>query len=91
MRRGGDAVAVVLTKVIGEQDLTGQQVEQALDILQAAFSDLSWVNVPQDREPRTALFVLRCLDHSERDAAVKNKIAVTKKTIMDAFAHSAAK
>ena len=91
MRRGGDATAVALTKVIGEKNLGDNEVERALDILQAAFSDLSWVSDPADREPRTALFVLQCLDKPGRDPALRQKIAITKKALTDAYAGSAVK
>ncbi|MGO9239661.1 MAG: hypothetical protein ACLQBJ_02535 [Bryobacteraceae bacterium] len=86
MRRGGDAVAVALTKIIGEKILDDKQVEVALDILQTAFADLSAVPALPDREPRAALFVLRSFDGSAHDPTLRNKIAVTRKMIVDAFA-----
>lgn len=86
MRRGGDAVAVVLSKIIGERNLDNQQVEVALGILQTAFADLSAVPALPDREPRAALFVLRFFDGSVHDSALRSKIATTRKMIVDAFA-----
>ncbi len=82
-RRSGDAVAVALTKVISEKPLDRGQVETVLDILRSSFYDLSQVSSIPDRQPETTLFVLRYLDCSTQDRALKLKIAETRRHILD--------
>lgn len=81
MRRAGDATAVALTKVISDHALDNSQVDDALYMLDMAFSDPGLIESPPDRDPKTTLFVLRYLDLSTHDAALKAKIEQTRKHV----------
>jgi hypothetical protein len=81
MRRAGDSTAVALTKVVSDRVLNHDQIEDALYILDMAFSDPSLIESPSDRDPKTALFVLRYLDFSTNDAALKARIEQTRKHV----------
>ena len=62
MRRAGDSTAVALTKVLSGRILDREQTGSAVEVLEAAFSVPSLIELQSDRKPSTALFVLRCLD-----------------------------
>jgi hypothetical protein len=86
LRRAGDAAAVAITKIISDKNLSNHEIETVLDMLDASFSDPTWVEVVPDREPRTALLVLRYLDCSTQDVALKRKVAETRKHILEEIA-----
>jgi hypothetical protein len=44
LMRGGDAVAVAITKVIGDKGLSGQEIGLTLDLINIAFSDVSRIS-----------------------------------------------
>jgi hypothetical protein len=81
IRRGGDSSAVAVTKVVSDRVLNDDQIEDALYILDMAFSDPGLIESPPDWDPKTALFVLRYLDLSTHDAALKAKIEQTRKHV----------
>ncbi|MGC2660686.1 MAG: hypothetical protein WA324_22245 [Bryobacteraceae bacterium] len=81
MRRGGDSTSVALTKVLSSHVLNRDKIEDALYVLDMAFSNPSLIDNPPDRDPRTALFVLRYLDLSSQDPAVKAKIEETRRHV----------
>ena len=81
----GDAAAVVLTKVLAGKTLTTDQIDSSLLILNMAFGDPSGVEIASDRKPRAALFVLQAFDHSVLDAALKKRIAETRKYIQEQY------
>jgi len=81
----GDAAAVVLTKVLAGRTLSADQIDSSLLILNVAFADPSMVEIASDRKPRAALFILQAFDHSVRDAALKKRIAETRKYIQEQF------
>ena len=64
-----------MTKVISDHKITKEQIDSAVYILNAAFSDATGIEFAPDREPRSALFVLRYLDLCTTDPALKAKIA----------------
>ena len=74
----GDAAAVVVTKVVRDRELTASQVDSILIILNSAFGGLE---VSAEREPKTALFVLRCLEFSTQDSGLLQRIDQTRKYI----------
>jgi hypothetical protein len=76
----GDAAAVLVTKVIGGSELSPRQIENILVVLNLAFGG---VGTDVDREPRTALFVLRHLELSTSDSQLKSKIARTRNYIQE--------
>ncbi len=86
LRTEGDAAAVVLTKVIAGRDVSRGEVDTMLDMLLSSFSELGLIESAAEREPRTALFLLRYFDCVVYDAALKKKIADTRKSILAAFA-----
>lgn len=87
----GDAAAVTVTKVISERPLNAGEIEALLAVLSSAFADPSLVDMPADREPRAALFVLRYLDLLAQDASTKKKIADTRGYVKQQFAKYTAK
>lgn len=82
LQRGGDAVAVAITKVVGDTPLSESQLEITLDVLEQSFSRLNWVTVPSDREPRSTLFLLDALRCSSPNSALTKKIAETKRAVV---------
>jgi hypothetical protein len=83
LRRTGDSTAVQITKIISDKGLGNLEIETVLDMLDASFSDPSSIEAVPDREPRTTLFVLRYLDCSTQDAALKRKVAETRRHILE--------
>jgi len=81
----GDAAAVALTKVLAGKTLTINQIDSSLLILNMAFGNPSGVEIASDRKPRAALFVLQAFDYSVQDAALKKRIAETRKYIQEQF------
>src|ERR1700704_208883 len=81
----GDPAAVVITKVLAGRDLTTQQIDITLVVLNEAFGSIEY---GPDAEPRTALFVLRALDLSTNDPQLRGRIAQTRKYIQDEFSKS---
>src|SRR5574341_1706642 len=59
----GDAVAVAATKALGGRDLGPGEIDPVLAILGEAFAAPESVRNVPDREPRTALLLLRYFDH----------------------------
>jgi hypothetical protein len=83
MRRAGDSTAVVLTRVLSDHELNKTQIESSIYILNAAFSEPSLIDNASDREPRTALFILRYLDLCTQDSALKAQIVEARKHITE--------
>jgi len=86
MRRAGDSTAVALTRVLSDRELSNDQIEDAIYILNTAFSDPNSIENLSDREPATTLFVLRYLDLCTRDSGLKAKIADARRHITDVAA-----
>ena len=76
----GDA-AVVLTKVLGGRTINANQIDSSLLILNMAFGDPNAVEIPSDRKPRTALFILQLFDYSTQDESLRRRIAETREYI----------
>jgi hypothetical protein len=85
--RLGDASAVLTTKILSDKDLTSRNIDNVLVVLDGSFADPALVAIAGDREPRTALLLLRYLDISTSDIGLKRRIADTRKRIL---AHTAA-
>ena len=77
----GDAAAVILTKVLAGKTPSTGEIDTSLLILNMAFADPSMVEVPSDRKPRTALFVLQAFGHSAPDTALRKRIVETREYI----------
>jgi hypothetical protein len=82
MRRAGDSAAVALTRVLTDRELSSNQIESAAYILDSAFSEPSWIEKASDREPKTALLILRYLDRCTQDIVLKGKIAEARTHII---------
>jgi hypothetical protein len=89
MRRAGDSAAVALTRVLTDRELSSNQIDTAAYILESAFSEPRLIEKAPDREPKTALFVLRYLDHSTLDTVLKGKIAEARTHILERAAAGA--
>jgi hypothetical protein len=74
----GDAAAVALTKVVGEKDLNPDEIKQVLLILTLSFNAPRMIAIEADKQPRTALFILKCLDRLARDPDLMNRISATR-------------
>jgi hypothetical protein len=79
----GDAAAVIVTKHLSQRHLSQADIDMTLIVLIGAFADLSFVRSEADRQPRTALLVLRYLELSTDDPKLKTRIADAKKYIED--------
>lgn len=86
--RLGDAGAVLVTKILAGRDLTSQTIDTALVVIGGSFADPSMVETASDRQPRTALLLLRYLDLSASDTDVKKRIADTLKYVQGRYAKS---
>jgi len=86
--RLGDGGAVLLTKILAGSDLTSNTIDNALVVLAGIFADPSLVETTSNRQPRTALLLLRYLDLSTKDAALKKRIADTGKYVQDRYTAS---
>jgi hypothetical protein len=84
----GDAAAVLLTKILGGEDLNPTKIDMSMVVLYEAFADPRTVEPASEREPRTALLLLRYLDLESKDAAQKKRIAETVKYLKDRYAAS---
>jgi len=71
-------------KILAGRDLTTQQIDNTLLVLNEAFGS---IESGPDAEPRTALFVLRALDLSTNDPQLRGRIAQTRKYIQDEFSN----
>jgi hypothetical protein len=81
----GDAGAVLVTKALAGKELTSGNVDGALEVIYGAFADPSMVSNAADRQPRTALLVLRYFDLSTTDAALKKRIADAGKYVQGRY------
>jgi hypothetical protein len=82
----GDASAVALTKIIGGRALDGADIRSILMVVTMSYAAPSVVAAQSDREPRTTLFLLRSLDLSTADPALKRQIAATRVYVTDQYA-----
>lgn len=78
LSRMGDAVAVQITRIVAGNDLTDNEIDGALAAIHLAFSDPKLVPESSDRTPRATLFVLRYLNLSAHDPAVRARVEETK-------------
>jgi hypothetical protein len=86
--RLGDVGAVLVTKILAGRDLTQQTIDTALVVIEGSFADPNFVEAASDRQPRTALLLLRYLGLSTSDPVVKKRIADTVKYVQDRYAAS---
>jgi hypothetical protein len=82
----GDAASVAVTRVLAGRTLTAADIDNVLVVLGYAFADPSAVSNSSDRQPRTALFVLQCLDSSTSDAPLKKRIAQRRQYVAEKYA-----
>jgi hypothetical protein len=86
--RLGDAGAVLLTKILADRNLTSNTIDGALVVIDGVFADPTFVEVADDRQPRTALLLLRYFDLSTNDTALKRRIADATRYVQDRYASS---
>jgi hypothetical protein len=79
--RLGDASAVLITKILSDKNLTSKTIDNVLVVLEGSFAEPALVAIASDREPRTALLLLRYLYISASDTGLKRRIADTRKHI----------
>jgi hypothetical protein len=78
----GDAGAVVITKELSDAPLSDFDIDAALGVLDFCFYDPRNILGRADREPRTALLLLRYLDCQAHGPDDKRKVADTKKLLL---------
>lgn len=78
----GDGAAVIVTKIIADRTLTSRQVDSVLTIIRSSFAG---IKLGDEAEPRTALFLLKDLDASTKEAGQKKRIADTRAFIQAEF------
>jgi hypothetical protein len=86
--RLGDAGGILLTKILADRNLTSDTIDRALVVIDAVFADPTFVEVADDRQPRTTLLLLRYFDLSTNDTELKKRIADTGIYVQDRFAAS---
>jgi hypothetical protein len=84
--RMGDAAAVVVTKILGENNIKPNDVENILAVIHLSFSAPILVESPMDREPRATLFLLRDINSVTTDQKIKQRIAEERKFVLDQVA-----
>lgn len=87
--RMGDAAAVAITKVIGDKDLTADDIERILLIIHMSFAAPRIIEVESDRQPRTTLFLLKYLDTLPTRRELRRKIAEMKGFVEQSLKSSA--
>ena len=83
--RMGDAASVSVTRVLGDRNPSKYDIQIVLVILRSSFVDPNGVEIKADREPRTALFVLRYLERSTPDEGMKKEITDTRAYLQEQF------
>lgn len=84
----GDASAVIITRVLAGRQPSTSEIDTALLILRMSFGNPKAVQAPNDREPRTALFVLRSFESYARDSASRKEVDDTRQYILGQSARS---
>jgi len=84
-RSAADAAVVTLIRVLGEKTISDTEANELLVFIADAFSDLQAVEVVANREPKAALFLLKYLDCSTQDPALKARIAATRQSVLSAY------
>jgi hypothetical protein len=88
LRKLGDATAVALTKVIGGRALNQHDVQPVLLMLELSFSDLRFLEISADRQPRTTLVLLNYLDSVTSNTELKAKIGSTRTYVLGQYQKS---
>ena len=78
LNRLGDVAAVSLTKVVAGKNLRPSEIRQALLIITLSFNVPRLITRESDKTPRTAMFVLRYLEHLTIDPDLRHKIQETE-------------
>jgi hypothetical protein len=88
LRKLGDATVVALTKVIGGRALNQHDVQPVLLVLELSFSNLRFVEISADRQPRTTLVLLNYLDSVTSNTELKAKIGSTRTYVLGQYQKS---
>lgn len=85
LRRSGDAVAVVILKLlVSKWPPSGAQTSGILQVFGEAFSDVELVHDPDQRLPTVSLFILRNLATATYSAKLKGEIKQTTDKLLAA-------
>src|ERR1700687_1251673 len=71
----GDAGAVLVIKTLAGRNLTSNTIDNALTVIDGSFADPTHVEALADKQPRAVLLLLRYLELSTNDSALKKRIA----------------
>jgi hypothetical protein len=89
LNQSGDNVAVVVTKVIADRNLTPGDLNRILLLIRMSFAAPRIVESESDRQPRTTLFVLKYLGSLPAPPELKRKIAETRSFVQESAKSSA--
>lgn len=87
--RMGDAAAVAITKVVGDKDLSADDIERILLVIHMSFAAPRIIELESDRQPRTTLFLLKYLDTLPTRRELRRKIADMKTFVEQSIKSSA--
>jgi hypothetical protein len=82
LQRAGDGAAVVISKVISDRSLSDVEIETVLDMLERSFAEPSWIQTPDDRQPRTTLLIVRYLQSITLSQGLRAKAATVRKNVL---------
>jgi hypothetical protein len=83
LRQSGDAVCVAVLKILDPSTpLSEKTVAAAIDLIDYAFGDTSFIQDPGDRNPGVSLFFLRSVSRGQYTPHLKKRIADTTKLLM---------
>jgi hypothetical protein len=80
----GDAAAVAVTKLLGDRELTADEISQVVVILRLSFSRPELIAVKSDAQPRATLLVLRYLGTLPQSSGLKKGISDARTEIEEA-------
>ncbi len=91
LRTLGDEAAVSIARVVSDASLTRPEVDMILTLLQDSFSDVSQIQLASNRQPRVAFLLLRYLEYSVQDSALRIRISEARKALTKVSSQPAAK
>jgi hypothetical protein len=82
----GDESAVALTKILAGKTITNAEIQPIVLVITLSYSDPRLVENPDEREPRTTMFLLNHLNLVTTDARLRQKIADCRAFVTNQYA-----
>jgi hypothetical protein len=87
--RLGDRAAIGLTRVLADTPLTRpEEIKNILSFLRNAFAVPSVISNGADRQPKTTLFLLECLEVQPAARDLRGQVAETKAFVLQSVKHN---